>query len=117
MTFAFPAFHEERIEAPAELTVGDVLAALAAIGLSGSASADGATVRSSSGLNMWSWSEKLIVERAGPTTLRVRSECALSTQCVDWGKNARNVRKIIAAIRAVRVGVVAMPPASASPSR
>ena len=110
MTVGFPAYHEERIEVPAEFTVGDVMAAMSRVGLSGSVAADGATVESSSGLNLWSWSEKIVAQRVGPTTLRIRSQCALPTQCIDWGKNARNVRKIIAAIRAVRVGEVAMPP-------
>jgi hypothetical protein len=43
-------------------------------------------------LGIWSWGEKFNVEIAYNGTVVARSECALVTQCFDWGKNASNIR-------------------------
>jgi len=31
--------------------------------------------------------------------VRLRSECALPTQVIDWGKNRQNVERIVEALR------------------
>lgn len=33
------------------------------------------------------------------TSVRLRSECALPTQVVDWGKNRKNVEQVVDALR------------------
>ena len=34
-------------------------------------------------------------------SIHVRSECSIFTQCFDWGKNKRNVRKLQSAIHGI----------------
>lgn len=45
-------------------------------------------------VGMWSWGEQIRVTIYNDGTLTVRSECALPTQCFDWGKNSRNAQKL-----------------------
>lgn len=45
-------------------------------------------------LGLLSWGEQIRVTIYNDGTLTVRSECALPTQCFDWGKNSRNVQKL-----------------------
>lgn len=51
------------------------------------------------GMGLTSWGENIsvILVPAGETqtTAAVRSECALPTQIIDWGKNKENVTKLI----------------------
>jgi hypothetical protein len=49
-------------------------------------------------LNIWSWTEKVIVNIDDCGHVRVESKCTLPTQVVDWGKNRRNVEKIFGLI-------------------
>ena len=42
-------------------------------------------------LGMWSWGEKMGVDVTYDGTVTAKSECVLVTQCLDWGKNSRNV--------------------------
>src|SRR3954466_15485986 len=42
-------------------------------------------------VNLLSWGEKIAVEVSHDGTVMIRSECLLPTQCIDWGKNKRNV--------------------------
>lgn len=42
-------------------------------------------------VNMWSWGEKIAVEVSHDGVVTARSECLAPTQCIDWGKNRRNV--------------------------
>jgi len=41
---------------------------------------------------IWSWGEKMSVEISYNGNVTAKSECLLITQCLDWGKNGRNVR-------------------------
>jgi len=50
------------------------------------------------GLNMCSWGELVRVAWVGPGRLLLRSECRHRSQCFDWGKNRRNVRRLRAMI-------------------
>lgn len=47
------------------------------------------------GFNLWSFGEKLTVKISGGD-VTVKSECAMPTQCFDWGKNKRNVAAFLA---------------------
>jgi hypothetical protein len=44
-------------------------------------------------MNYWSWGERLTIA-VSDEILHVRSECVLPTQCLDWGKNQRNVEQL-----------------------
>lgn len=46
--------------------------------------------------NLWSWGERMSVEVSPDGSVTARSECALPTQCFDWGKNRRNVEVFFA---------------------
>jgi hypothetical protein len=41
--------------------------------------------------NFWSWGENINVGIDSDGTVWVESSCKLPTQCLDWGKNRRNV--------------------------
>ena len=45
------------------------------------------------GVNLFSWGERLTVLLAEDGTVTARSEGVLPTQCIDWGKNERNIKK------------------------
>jgi hypothetical protein len=62
--------------------------------------------------NLWSWGERVKIERDGPLTLRLRSECRWSAQCFDWGKNARNIALFRDAFERVGEGAMNAAPAS-----
>lgn len=59
---------------------------------------NGARFVFNSGMNFASWGETIYITvlPVGPrsTSIEVRSECALPTQIIDYGKNASNVRDI-----------------------
>lgn len=49
-------------------------------------------IHAKSVLNIWSWSEKIVIRIEENGNVTMKSECSLSTQIVDWGKNKRNVK-------------------------
>ena len=46
------------------------------------------------GWNWRSWGERVTVEVDGVERLVLRSRCNLKTQCIDWGKNRRNIHRL-----------------------
>ncbi|WP_438426087.1 hypothetical protein [Aquimarina macrocephali] len=50
------------------------------------------TIYAKSSLNIWSWFEKISIRIEENGNVTMTSECYLSTQIVDWGKNKRNVK-------------------------
>ncbi len=50
------------------------------------------------GANMWSWGEWLMATLADAGHVHIESVCRLPTQAIDWGKNARNCRRFLAAV-------------------
>jgi hypothetical protein len=47
------------------------------------------------GVNFWSWGERVRIKLGPDGEVFVRSQCALVTQCIDWGKNQRNVDQFL----------------------
>jgi hypothetical protein len=43
--------------------------------------------------NLFSWGERLTVWLAEDGTVSARSAGVVPTQCIDWGKNERNIKK------------------------
>ena len=43
----------------------------------------------------WSLGERLTVDVDPDGTVTARSECLLPTQCIDWGRNGRNVDAVL----------------------
>lgn len=104
MSIGFPAFHEEtrNLKLSWQQTAQVTARALQSLEWSYTQSAPhvfNAKVR----LGMWSWGEQIRVTIYNDGTLNVRSECALPTQCFDWGKNSRNVAKLFEQIERLAV--------------
>ena len=54
-------------------------------------------VKSQVGFNLWSFGETVTATPAAGYLL-LRSTCVMPTQCLDWGKNRRNVEALQAAL-------------------
>jgi hypothetical protein len=94
MAFGFPAHHMEQLGViPPQQTIKDVLASLRWKVRSEAP----AKITASTSVNLWSWGERVVIEFFNDGIL-VTSSCALPTQCIDWGKNKRNVKKFINAL-------------------
>lgn len=48
------------------------------------------------GTSFFSWGERIVIEKLSQSMLSITSECKLVTQIIDWGKNKRNVEKVLA---------------------
>ena len=94
MSFAFPAFHEARL--PGAFDAEAVETAMRLLGW-GSIRRDGSSVACKVALNLWSFGETVAVTVA-PDHVLLRSACVMPTQCIDWGKNRRNVEALRAAL-------------------
>lgn len=98
VAFGFPAYHEEDVTFPMPVTHEWVVYACQAARL-GIATwgygARGGAWHIAPGPSLLSWGEKMTITPLAPNVVRVRSECGLPTQCIDWGKNAKNVRSLI----------------------
>jgi hypothetical protein len=55
-------------------------------------------LEASATLNLASWGEKISVSIEGMTATIV-SKCLLPTQCIDWGKNKKNVTTLLNMLR------------------
>jgi hypothetical protein len=65
-------------------------------------------------VNIFSWGEKLTVSVAKDGTVTARSEGVIPTQCIDWGKNERNVERFFGeldrSVTTIRSSVAALSP-------
>ena len=68
------------------------------IGASGVRWPDDDLARASMGFSFWSYGEGLTVEVFDDGEVAVESACSFPLQLVDWGKNARNCRRLLDAI-------------------
>ena len=97
VAFAFPAYHEETVTLPLPVTHDWIVYACRVAGLGpavwGSGPRGGAW-RVSATTSFSSWGENVVITPLSANVVHVRSECALVTQCLDWGKNEGNVRKL-----------------------
>ena len=103
MAFGFPAYHEEEVTIPAAIGGVGLLAVLSQLGWTGGATGDGRAWRGSTGMSLASWGETIIIQWTSNSTVRVRSECAMPTQCFDWGRNKRNIDRLRLALSPVPV--------------
>lgn len=110
MATGIPASHTELFAAAPSAQLLDAFAAAAhALGWTVGRFAD--RVMASTKVSLWSFGEQIEV-RLVPEGAAVTSRCALPTQVVDWGKNAKNVRALVGH---VRLSAFAPSPAGASP--
>ena len=96
MSFGFPAYHEETITTvPPNVNMElSLLNTLRSFGWGPSFDTNGITA--STGAASRSIGEKIIVTLVDGGATKIRSECALKTQCADFGKNQKNVERILA---------------------
>jgi hypothetical protein len=94
MTFSFPAFHEQIL--PGAHTAEAVEAAMRKAGWQ-DIRHHGGTVICKIGLNIFSFGETMAITLA-PGHAVLRSTCILATQCLDWGKNRRNIDKLVSVL-------------------
>ena len=101
MAFGFPAYHQEDVTLPYAITHDWVVYACQISGLGAARWAQAPTGGMwlvTSNASLMSWGETMTVTPLAPTVVRVRSECGLPTQCIDFGKNERNVKKLVQAL-------------------
>lgn len=94
MGFAFPAFHQARL--PGMFNAAAVEAAMQRLGWSDIRRTAG-TVTGRVAFNVWSFGETVAVTLTADHAL-LRSACVMPTQCLDWGKNRRNIEALRAAL-------------------
>lgn len=97
MSFGFPAYSTSEVSLqgkPPEEVQRLIRTAIGALGWHIKRD-DTSRVVAAASVSLWSWGEKIIVECLSEHDVRITSKCALPTQCVDWGKNARNVTRFV----------------------
>jgi len=93
MAFGFPAYHEERVSfSRGDQFVRALQDVLSMRGITIKSQTSG-LIRGKAGLSLWSWGEDIEVY-IGEGVARIRSSCSFPLQCLDWGKNRRNVEAI-----------------------
>ncbi len=98
MTFGFPAYHEEDVTLPMPVTHDWIVYACHTAGLGTArwgAGAQGGAWHLAPQVSLFSWGEVMMITPLAANVIRVRSECGLPTQCIDWGKNQKNVQKFV----------------------
>jgi hypothetical protein len=99
MSFGFPAYHEQT--ETFYLNSGSLcyLVRNAFQELNWKITVDAHSyLEASASLNLSSWGEKISVSIEG-TTATIVSKCMLPTQCIDWGKNKKNVTLLLSKLR------------------
>jgi len=98
MAFGFPAFAEASVTHslnPKQIDVA-VEDALAKLGWRFSFR-DG-VFQAFRGVSIFSWGERITIDVSTPGVVALRSRCRFSLQCVDWGRNQRNIRRFLSTI-------------------
>jgi hypothetical protein len=100
VAIAFPAYHTERFRtaaAPEDLRdlILDTIASLGWPLRQDSEEAIVAAVR----FNLWSFGERIEIRTHQDGSVTITSQCAMPTQCFDWGKNESNVAMFVAELR------------------
>jgi len=102
MAFGFPAHHEAEVQFSDR---HDFFQALEEVLYS-----EGVTVKDRTrdavfgkfGISLCSWGERIEIV-IGLETAQIRSRCSCPVQCIDWGKNRRNVERIVEGLQARQV--------------
>ena len=103
MAFGFPAYHEETIDL--EIPRNEIISFLEPI----VGSLSWSIIESTENQMLVRTKDRLLSEHIEyvritilPSgSIHVRSQCSIFTQCFDWGKNKKNVRKLLSAINRI----------------
>lgn len=100
MAFAFPANHRERLvlDKPGDWRAPAIISMQKLGWTVGNAYGDPIVATTSYSLASWSETIEVWIEPTGIMT--ISSKCMLVTQCVDWGKNRKNVEQFIRTLEA-----------------
>lgn len=103
MAFGFPAYHEAKIglNIPREEVMGFMEPIIGSLSWSIREYSQNHMLISSK-VGMKSWGEKIRITILPSGILQIRSECSLPTQCFDWGKNKKNVNRLLVAINLMK---------------
>jgi hypothetical protein len=103
MAFGFPAYHEETIDL--EMPRNEIISFLKPIIGSLSWSIIEYTENHMLAITPTALTasdgEKIRITILPSGSIHVRSECEIFTQCFDWGKNKKNVHKLLSAISGI----------------
>ena len=93
MAFGFPAYAIEIQSLGAEFHIlrSSVCDALSELGWSYEI-IDSNTIIARIPISLFSWGEKLTVSFIEDGRIKVKSEGVLRSQCIDWGKNKKNIK-------------------------
>ena len=96
MSFGFPAYHTENYHPKvADKDTGEVVRR-ALRNLSWSIREETSNhILALTSMNLRSWGEKIHINFLPDGSISITSECALLTQCFDWGKNKKNVTRLL----------------------
>ncbi|MFH2096219.1 MAG: hypothetical protein ABIJ16_10980 [Bacteroidota bacterium] len=97
MSFEFPAYHKETRKYAADRKQLYTIAeqTLNQLGRT-AAKVSESVIRSSTSMGLASWGEDVEII-TGDGEIIMKSSCTLPTQCIDRGKNKKNVRKFFSA--------------------
>ena len=101
MAFGFPAYHEEtrKFELKRNVLASAVENALVSLEWQFNRDSSGSQFNARTGWSIWSYmGEKVKIEVRSDGSVRVRSECGSPIQCVDYGKNKKNVEQFLDAL-------------------
>jgi len=98
MALGFPAYHTRRIPTAFADPRVAVRRALGSLGWTIRSECSDAILAATS-VNLSSWGERIHIQFGSSGELVMTSKCSLPTQCIDWGKNKRNVRRFIEALQ------------------
>ena len=96
MAFGFPAAHQETFTVASALQDDDISQVIASLGWTLQGAPKERMWIAVNSISLWSWGEDISVVRSGPdrNVIDVTSKCKVFFQCLDWGKNSRNVRAL-----------------------
>ena len=96
MAVGLPASHTETFAAVPSPALQAAFAA-AARALGWAVGEQHGLVTAATGVSLWSWGERVTVH-LHTEDVTVTSRCAMPLQAFDWGRNAQNVRALLARV-------------------
>ena len=101
MAFGFPAYHEDtrKFDIKNTILAAAVENSLRDLGWQFKRAASGAQFDVRTGFSVWSYAgERINIQIDKGGNIWVRSECTSPIQCIDYGKNRKNVGKFFDAL-------------------
>jgi hypothetical protein len=97
VAFGFPAYHVADISLPLPITdewIGYTAQAAGLVFQGRRQEPAGWYWSVTANMDLMSWGSNVKIWALGAQQIRIRSECVLPTQCIDWGKNQEVVQRL-----------------------